>query len=100
MLTSIKLLYTTMEKNEQMQPVKKQKERTIRVEEISVANKTATELGTLGFRNIRRFKARFISNVKTSQIDYVRKDGVDYSVNSIRDDGSGKFVIIEVAIND
>ena len=89
-----------MEKNAQMQPVKKQKERVIRVEEIPVANKTATELGTLGFTNIRRFKARFISDVKTTKINYVRKDGVDYAVNSIRDDGSGKFIIIEVAIND
>ena len=89
-----------MEKNAQMQPVKKQKERIIRVEEIPIANKTATELGTLGFSNIRRFKARFINNVKTSKINYVRKDGVNYAVNSIRDDGSGKFVIIEVAIND
>lgn len=89
-----------MEKNAQMQPVKKQKERIIRVEEIPIANKTATELGTLGFTNIRRFKARFISDVKTTKINYVRKDGVDYAVNSIRDDGSGKFIIIEVAIND
>ena len=49
MLTSIVLGYTTIEKNEQMQPVKVVRERPIRVEEIALGSKTATELGMMGF---------------------------------------------------
>lgn len=100
MLTSIILGYTKIEKNDQMQPITIKTERTIRVEEISIGSKTAAELGTMGFVNVRRFKARFISKAKQSKINYVHKDGVDYAVNSIKDDGSGRFVTIEVSRND
>lgn len=100
MLTSIKIQYTTYEKNSNMQPVKVERERTIRAEEIAIANRTATELGMLGFANIRRFKVRFLAEAKTSQINYVVHKSVKYKVNSIKDDGSGRFVILEVSIND
>jgi len=100
MLTSIVLGYTTIEKNEQMQPVKVVRERPIRVEEIALGSKTATELGMMGFKNVRRFKARFVPGLKDSKVNYVKKGTTTYSVNSIKDDGSGKFVTIEVSLND
>lgn len=100
MLTSITLGYTTIEKNDQMQPMKVVRERPIKVEEITLGSKTAAELGMMGFANVRRFKARFIPGLKDGKVNYVKKGNTTYAVNSIKDDGSGRFVTIEVSLND
>lgn len=100
MLTSIKLHYTTIIKNEQMQPKKITKTRVIRAEEIPIGNKTMDELGTIGFTDIRRFRIHALPQSKQSKINFVEIQGKEYKVESIKDDNSGRRVTIDVTAND
>ena len=100
MLTSITLHYTTIIKNENMQPKKITKKRTIRAEEMVIGNRTMDELGTLGFTDIRRFRTHALPQSKQSKINFVEIKGKEYKVESIKDDGSGRRVTIDVTAND
>lgn len=100
MLTSITLHYTTIVKNENMQPKKITKKRTIRAEEMLIGNKTMDELGTIGFTDIRRFRIHALPRSKQSKINFVEIRGKEYKVESIKDDGSGRRVTIDVTAND
>lgn len=100
MLTSITLHYTAIVKNENMQPKKITKKRTIRAEEIPIGNKTMDELGTIGFTDVRRFKIHALPQSKQSKINFVEIQGKEYKVESIKDDGSGRRVTLDVTAND
>lgn len=100
MLTSITLNYTTIAKNANMQPIKMTKDRKVKAEEMVIGNKTMDELGTIGFTNLRRFKVRFLPWAKQAHINYVTIKGIEYKVMSIKDDGSGRFVTLDVSVND
>ena len=100
MLTSITLHYTTIVKNENMQPKKITKKRVVRAEEMVIGNKTMDELGTLGFTDIRRFRIHALPHSKQSKINFVEIKGKEYKVESIKDDGSGRRVTIDVTAND
>lgn len=100
MLTSITLNYTSVSKNENMQTITKSVDKKIRAEEMAVGNKTMDELGTIGFADVRRFRAHFIPKAKQTKINYVNVKGKQYKVQSIKDDGSGRFVTFDVTAND
>ena len=100
MLTSITLNYTKITKNSNMQPVKETISRTVRADEMVIGNKTMTELGAIGFTDLRRFKLKYISDIKTSKINYIEHKGITYKVTSIKDDGSGRVITIDASIKD
>ena len=100
MLTSITLHYTTIVKNENMQPKKITKSRTIRAEEMIIGSKTMDELGTLRSTDIRRFRMHALPHSKQSKINFVEIKGKEYKVESIKDDGGGRRVTIDVTAND
>lgn len=83
-----------------MQPKKVTKTRVIRAEEIPIGNRTMDELGTIGFTDIRRFKIHALPQSKQSKINFVEIQGKEYKVESIKDDGSGRRVTIDVTAND
>ena len=83
-----------------MQPVKITKKRTIRAEEMIIGNRTMDELGTLGFTDIRRFRVHALPQSKQAKINFVEIKGKEYKVESIKDDGSGRRVTIDVTAND
>ena len=83
-----------------MQPKKITKNRTIRAEEMIIGNKTMDELGTLGFTDIRRFRIHGLPHPKQSKTNFVEIKGKEYKVESIKDDGSGRSVTIDVTAND
>ena len=83
-----------------MQPKKITKSRTIRAEEMIIGSKTMDELGTLGFTDIRRFRMHALPHSKQSKINFVEIKGKEYKVESIKDDGGGRRVTIDVTAND
>ena len=83
-----------------MQPKKITKKRVIRAEEIPIGSKTMDELGTIGFTDIRRFRIHALPHSKQSKINFVEIKGKEYKVESIKDDGSGRRVTIDVTAND
>lgn len=83
-----------------MQPKKITKTRVIRAEEIPIGNKTMDELGTIGFTDIRRFRIHALPHSKQSKINFVEIKGKEYTVESIKDDNSGRRVTIDVTAND